>query len=383
MIVLKNKKEKDKEELASPNNSTNTNTTKKVAKEYTKQSIYNFMDFEKIEDNMIVQKKGMRYLMVVECQGINYDLMSGAEKISVEEGFLQFLNTLRHPIQIYVQTRTVNLSNSIETYRRKIDEIKYELDKKRDEYLKKVQSGTYSKEQLEREFYEVTKQTNLYEYGKDIIENTEKMSLNKNVLNKKYYIIISYYPEDINNSAFDKEEIKSLAFSELYTKAQAIIRTLSACEVGGRILRSNELVDLLYVAYNRDESEVYGIEKALRAGYEELYTTAPDVLDKRMKELNIKIEQQAMELANQKVIQARSKKQQELDRRQERFEELIRQRAEMILEQNKQYIGEKTAKRAQKLIEEDTKEMGGNEDDEQEKKPKTRRTRKTTTDASK
>ncbi len=209
------------------------------------------------------------------------------------------------------------------------------------------------------------------------------MSLNKNVLNKKYYIIISYYPEDINNSAFDKEEIKSLAFSELYTKAQAIIRTLSACEVGGRILRSNELVDLLYVAYNRDESEVYGIEKALRAGYEELYTTAPDVLDKRMKELNIKIEQQAMELANQKVIQARSKKQQELDRRQERFEELIRQRAEMILEQNKQYIGEKTAKRAQKLIEEDTKEMGGNEDDEQEKKPKTRRTRKTTTDASK
>ncbi len=169
MIVLKNKKEKDKEELASPNNSTNTNTTKKVAKEYTKQSIYNFMDFEKIEDNMIVQKKGMRYLMVVECQGINYDLMSGAEKISVEEGFLQFLNTLRHPIQIYVQTRTVNLSNSIETYRRKIDEIKYELDKKRDEYLKKVQSGTYSKEQLEREFYEVTKQTNLYEYGKDII----------------------------------------------------------------------------------------------------------------------------------------------------------------------------------------------------------------------
>ena len=72
---------------------------------------------------MIVQKNGNRYLMVVECQGINYDLMSEAEKVSVEEGFLQFLNTLRHPIQIYVQTRTVNLNDSIENYKKKLAEI--------------------------------------------------------------------------------------------------------------------------------------------------------------------------------------------------------------------------------------------------------------------
>ena len=380
VIRMKNKKAMNKEENIVDNN-TSTNTSKKIAKEYTKQSINKFMEFDKIEDNMIVQKNGMRYLMVVECQGINYDLMSSAEKVSVEEGFLQFLNTLRHPIQIYVQTRTVNLSNSIETYRRKVDDIKLELDKKRAEYLKNTQSGRYTEEQLARQFYEVTKQTNLYEYGKDIIENTEKMSLNKNVLNKKYYIIISYYPEDISNSSFDKEEIKNLAFSELYTKAQSIIRTLSSCEVGGRILTSNELVDLLYVAYNRDESEVYGIERALRAGYEELYTTAPDVLDKKMKELNIQIERQALALANEKVIQARSRKQQELDRKKERFEELVRQNAQMILEQNKQYIGEKTAKRAKELIDEDAVE-GGNKNDGQEKNKTTRRGRKPKTNAS-
>lgn len=39
------------------------------------------MEFDKIEDNMIVQKNGKRYLMVVECQGINYDLMSRMEKM--------------------------------------------------------------------------------------------------------------------------------------------------------------------------------------------------------------------------------------------------------------------------------------------------------------
>lgn len=372
-----NKKTKENEEILS---STKTSSdAKKIAREYTKQSIYKFMEFDKIEDNMIVQKNGMRYLMAIECQGVNYDLMSSAEKISIEEGFLQFLNTLRHPIQIYVQTRTVNLNDSIETYKKKVEEIKYELDKKRESYLRKLQSGQYPKEQLEKEFYEVTKQTNLYEYGKDIIANTERMSLNKNVLNKKYYIIIPYYPEDLGNNSFDKEEIKNIAFSELYTKAQAIIRTLSGCEVGGKIMTSNQLVDLLYVAYNRDESETYGIERALRAGYDELYTTAPDVLDKKMSELNSRIEKQALELANEKVIKARSMKEQQIDNIEMTFEELVRQRAEMILKQNERYIGKNTAKKAADLLNEDTKE-GGKEDVEQEEKKTTRRraTRKTT-----
>ena len=49
----------------------------------------------------------------------------------------------------------------------------------------------------------------VYEYGKDIIYTTERMSLNKNVLNQKYYIIIPYYPEELGDTNFDKEEIKN------------------------------------------------------------------------------------------------------------------------------------------------------------------------------
>ena len=84
-------------------------TTSKISSVQNKQSIFNFMEFDTIKDSMIIQKKGARYLMVVECQGINYDLMSGVEKTSVEEGFVQFLNTLRYPVQIYIQTRSINL----------------------------------------------------------------------------------------------------------------------------------------------------------------------------------------------------------------------------------------------------------------------------------
>ncbi len=54
------------------------------------------------------------------------------------------------------------------------------------------------------------------------------------------------------------------------------MRTLSVCGVTGKVLDSNELVDLLYIAYNRDDAEIYGIDKAGEAGYNELYSTAPD-----------------------------------------------------------------------------------------------------------
>lgn len=354
MVVRMKSKQREKGEKITDTNKQISSDAKKIAKEYTKESIFKFMDFDKIEDNMIVQKNGNRYLMVVEFQGVNYDLMSEAEKVSVEEGFLQFLNTLRHPIQIYVQTRTVNLNNSLDGYKKRLQEIETNLEIKKNAYLKKLQSGEYPKEELEKEFYEVTKQTNLYEYGKDIIANTERMSLNKNVLSKKYYIIIPYYPEDLGNGAFDKEEIKNLAFQELYTKSQSIIRTLAGCEVIGKIMTSDELVDLLYVAYNRDEAEVFGIDKAIRSGYEELYTTAKDVLDKKMNVLDQEIEKQALELVNEKVVQVRTRKQQEIEAKQARFGELIRERAEAILRQNAAYLGRDTSNQAIEMIEQET-----------------------------
>ena len=112
----RNRNKKREEEQKSGSENENQNVKKDV--EYTKLSIFDFMDFDKIDDNMIIRKNGKRYIMVIECQGVNYDLMSGLEKNSVEQGFLQFLNTLRYPIQLYVQTRTVNLGSSIDRYKR-------------------------------------------------------------------------------------------------------------------------------------------------------------------------------------------------------------------------------------------------------------------------
>ncbi len=357
IIVAVNSKKK--ENYRESSNKEKTVAVETPTKTYQVESVFDFMEFDKIEDNMICIKNGTKYVMVVECQGINYDLMSEMEKNSVEEGFVQFLNTLRHPIQIYTQTRTINLESSIQTYRAKIHEIEEDLNKQRQKYNQMVASGRYTKEQLDKALFELTKQTNLYEYGKDIIFTTEKMSLNKNVLNQKYYVVIPYYPEDLGQNNFDKEELKNLAFSELYTRAQSIVRTLAVCGINAKVLDSNGLVDLLYVAYNRDDAEIYGIDKAIRAGYDELYSTAPDVLDKKMRELDRKIAEEAFEKANNKVIEAKSDKEKELMKKEESMDDLISQMARLIIEQNKTIVGEDIAERAiEKVNNEEKKKRG-------------------------
>ena len=352
-------KTKEKKSSNIQKESENNKKTTKTTKSYTTDSIFDFMEFDKIEDNMIITKNGTKYVMVVECQGVNYDLMSEVEKNAVEEGFIQFLNTLRHPIQIYTQTRTINLESSIQTYKTKVNEIEAELEKQKMKYQQMVNSDAYTEEQLHAAFFELTKATNLYEYGKDIIYSTEKMSLNRNVLNQKYYVAIPYYPEELGENNFDKKEITNLAFSELYTRAQSIIRTLSVCGVNGKVLNSDALADLLYVAYNRDDAEIYGVEKAIQAGYDELYSTAPDVIDKKIKALNEKIEKEAFEKANRVVLETKSEKEKALEQKEESIDSLIDQMAKMIIEQNKHIVGKDIAEGAIEKIETDIAKRRG------------------------
>lgn len=319
------------------------------------KSIYDFMEFEDIQDSMIIQKENQKYIMVVECQGVNYDLMSEIEKNGVEEGFLQFLNTLRYPVQLYIQTRTVNLESSLSNYREKVDEIEANLYKKRQEYETIKKNPNISKEEKQKLFFAVVKQNNLYEYGRDIISDTEKMSLNKNILNKKYYVVIPYYPADLGENNYDPYEISNIAFSELYTRAQATIRTLSACDVKGKILNSKELADLLYVAYNRDQEEMFDLNMALDAQYDKLYSTGEDVYAKKIRALDKVIEDKAIEKAKQKIEEAKSDLEKKAIKKQNDMESLINELAKIVLESNKEYIGKETVNEAINKLEKESK----------------------------
>ena len=189
---------------------------------------------------------------------------------------------------------------------------------------------------------------------------------------KEYMEFIKNVKEGLNSY---KTELEGIAFSELYTRAQSLIRSISVCGVRGKILQSNELIELLYMAYNRDEAETFGLDKALKAGFNELYSTAPDIYEKRMKELDKEIEEKAMKKARAKVNEAKSDLQKQVEEKQNNMNNIIDEIAKMIIEENEPYIGKKVKDKAIEKLEKNTKE-GGNENGESQK---TRGRKKSTT----
>lgn len=378
-IVLKLKSKKKDKDMQDNKTIQPTTTKSKVKLNYDVQSIFNFMEFDKIEDNMIVQNGSKKFLMVVKCQGINYDLMSGVEKASVEQGFIQYLNTLRHPIQIYVQTRTVDLTGSISNYKDRVKKLGNNLMQKEYDYNQKVRSGNYTKEQLNKQNFEVTKARNLYEYGADIVSNTERMSLNKNILSKQYYIIIPYYSDEVGVGDYNKDEVENMAFAELYTRCQSTISLLSVCGISSKILDSVELTNLLYMAYNRDEAETYDLQKAIKAGYDQLYVTAPDVLDKKIKALDEQIEREAIRKANDAVFKAKqeTEKEKALKKKEADFNDLMDKMAQIIIDNNKGLIGNDVADKAKEIVKKDSKDEKEAKKNEQKEVKKSGRPRRT------
>ena len=319
-------------------------------------NIKQFLDFDEIKDNMIIRKDRTQYIMVIQCQGVNYDLLSEEEKVAVEEGFVQFLNTLRFPIQLYVQTQTLNLEDIVGEYKEKIHNIENEI---RNLQRKLDQAKAMSNiKEIEKIKFELKRKTNVLEYGADITEYVKRLSLNKNVLKQKTYIIVPYYTSEFNGSnKFDKEEADNIYFSELYTRAKMLVRAIASAGVSGRILNSEELSELLYIAYNRDDANMLSFNRLLESQYDSLYTTGKDVLKKKQEILDEKIEEEATNLVTDSIIKADKEIQEEdakmeaaiIKRAKELTEEHKHQMTNRLYEKTKEQIDRKDKKPRKKV----------------------------------
>ena len=341
MQPKKVKEEKIKEQLIEDE----SEKEKKIEQNYgkftgnlTRESIFEFMEFDEIVDNMIVRKNGTQYIMILQCNGVNYDLMSEDEKISVEEGFVQFLNTLRFPIQLYIQSRTLNLRDIIDEYKSRVDNLTIEIDKLDAKIAQAQMAGNRAlKEKLE---FEKRRKINILEYGIDITDYVDKLSSNRNVLQQRTYVVVSYYSAEIGGGLdrYSKEEIYNMCFAELYTRCQNIASALATSQISSTILDSEELAELLYVAYNRDEAEVLQLAKALDSQYDALYSSGKDVLTKKQEKLDQEINIAAIDMATDSLLKADKQKQiEELDMAISK-EEKIRQKANEILDTYKDQL---------------------------------------------
>lgn len=268
------------------------------------ESMSKFLAFDEVVDNMIVRKKGEEYVMVIQCKGVNFDLLGEDEKIAVENGFVQFLNIIRFPIQLYVQTRRLNLTANIDKYAAKMEEIHQQIQTLDAQIKKETANGRM--EIVRKLQFDKRRKENILEYGLDITNYVARLSQNKDVLQQNTYVILSYYKSEIGGEVqnYSKEEIDSIAFSELYTRAQTLIRGLSAAGVSGRVLSSEELAELLYVAYNRDDSEIINIKKSVNAEFDSLYNIAKDVMDKQKELIEKNINEEAVNLTASSIRKA-------------------------------------------------------------------------------
>lgn len=366
ILIIKNKKESNKTENNKLENKKDDNNNSIVQ---DKKSIYNFMEFDEVKDNMIIRKNRSQYIMVINCRGVNYDLMSEEEKISVESGFVQFLNTLRFPIQLYVQTTSLNLKDSIDGYKERLKSMQKDIQKTNNDMQVAKRSGNIKL--YDKLAFELRRKQNVLEYSADISEYIARLSTNKNVLQQKTYVVVSYYAaeaEKMENAS--KEEIDALCFSELYTRTQTILRALGSAGVIGKILDSEELSELLYVAYNRDESEIMQLSKALDAGYDSLYSTGKDILKKRQDAIDEMLDREAVDLAANSITIADEKI---------KNEKKIKEKALEIIDEYKDQMTDELYNKTKEEIQNNSTEKNEqtNENIEQKKTVKRGRPKKT------
>ena len=331
-------KEKNTEEYSE---STSTLSSSGIRMENVKK----FLNFDEIKNNMIIRNGRTQYLMVIQCQGVNYDLLSEEEKVAVEEGFVQFLNTLRFPIQLYVQTQSLNLENIVDEYKSKIHVIENDIKI----LQRKINQAEALRDTrtIEKLRFELKRKTNVLEYGADITNYVSRLSLNKNVLKQKTYIIVTYYTSEFNgNNKFNKEEADNIFFSELYTRTKMVLRAIGSAGVTGRILDSEELAELLYVAYNRDDANMLPFSKGIQTQYDSLYTTGKDVLKKKAELIDEKIEEEAVNLVTESIEKA----DEQIREEQQKMEEAIIKRAQELAEEHKHQMTNQLYKKTKEQI---------------------------------
>lgn len=338
--IRKKEEPQEKENIQIKDKTENPNLITRTGKAIN--SIYKFMEFDEVTDNMIIRKNRQQYVMVIQCKGINYDLLSEDEKNAVEAGFVEFLNTLRFPVQLYIQTRTLNLSEILNEYDKRIEDINSQIIKINSQIQMAQARGNL--EAVNRLQFEKKRKENILEYGESIEEYTAKISESRNILQQKTYIVISYFTSEYGDvSTYSKEEINDIAFTELYTRAQTLIRALSSAEVSGKVLNSEEIAELLYVAYNRDQSERYTLRDALNAQYDRLYSTARDVLEEKKARINRQVEEEASRLAAKSLVKADEINKKEKEKR-------VKERAMEMIDEYKGEISNQLYKETQKQI---------------------------------
>lgn len=196
----------------------------------TNAATQDFVSVRDIKDNVVIQKNG-QMCMIMLASSINFALKSLDEQRAILQQFQQFLNTIDFSLQIYVQSRRLNIEPYLE--------LLSTLDSKQDNDLMKVQLREY------------------IEFIKTFTEDVDVMS-------KNFFVVVPYSPTKANitrgitNLFSSGSNVSSLPtetrFEEHRIQLEQRVGMVSEglARVGVRTitLQKDDLVELFYHLYN-------------------------------------------------------------------------------------------------------------------------------------
>jgi len=205
--------------------------TKKQTQENSGMSAQKYINVEEIKNDIIVLKnRSLRAVLLVS--SINFDLKSSDEQEAIIGGYQNFLNSLDFPVQIMISSKRLD-----------IDPYLNLLDKKR-----RMQTNELMRLQIT-------------EYSNFIKSLTEVSQ----IMTKHFYVVVPFYPvENLENSFLDSimnffnpkdqiletMEIFETYKNQLWQRVDQVSSGLSSLGVRSTVLKTEELVELLYSSYN-------------------------------------------------------------------------------------------------------------------------------------
>ncbi|HVX56655.1 MAG TPA: hypothetical protein VHA37_02890, partial [Candidatus Saccharimonadales bacterium] len=203
-------------------------------------STQNSLQIAEVRDGIVIMNDGS-FRSVLMVKSINFDLMSPQEQEGVEYGYQGFLNSLFFPIQIFARSQKVDIRPYIE----KLDKIRSEHDNMLLALLME-----------------------------DYIGYIAELSQQTNIMDKKFYVVIPYFPvvevqkaltqsknflggvgklfgQSSERVVIDEATLED-AKTELRNRVQAVLAGLEQCGIQGLPLDTQELIELYYDTYNPD-----------------------------------------------------------------------------------------------------------------------------------
>ena len=204
-------------------------------------STQNTLLFSEMRENMIIMSDGS-FRAVVECQSINFDLMSAREREGVEFSYQNFLNSLYFPVQILIRSRRVDIG----PYLDRLAEIRRNQDNMllnvlMDDYMDFIDALAQEANIMDKSFYVVVP---YYQKGDESITKQQAKGLFNSFFSGKKEASVT----KIDQVAYAK------AKDEIKNRLDSVMSGMFQIGVKSRQLNTRELGELLYVSYNPDTS---------------------------------------------------------------------------------------------------------------------------------